>query len=490
MRGASNKLIAKIFLFILSASFVFWGVAGNIMTGSNVALTVAGRQISVVEVDRELRRQVAQMQSIMGTGFDARQAVRMGFLSQVVDNMIWRELLDAQAERMYLIPSDAQIYEMIIKSYPEFQDDQGNFSAERFAFLLRSNNISEREFVNVIARELARATLGATLTSSLNTDFLASMMASAAAQERVVDVAIIKFDSERITARPTEEELQAIYESARSHFMEPEFRRISLITVTEATARKKRPGIAAEAVYSVMIEIAENIIDEKNGGSTNEQLAKNFGAELLALPPVNTDGNLRTGARANARLTPRLRDIAFFALDPGGISDLQDVGETIVLVVLDEVIAAAPKPMADVRAELVKFWTRQQQMESAGAKAAEMIRRLFAGEGFADAGAAVDKSMQFRPNLKLTRAETTLPHDVLQSVFAAEKDKPFSVRARDGHYILTLKSVRLPDATPTDEQKEEARELMKSLVLSDYISWLERRLGVKRNEAVLRRFEQ
>jgi len=43
---------------------------------------------------------------------------------------------------------------------------------------------------------------------------------------------------------------------------------------------------------------------------------------------------------------------------------------------------------------------------------------------------------------------------------------------------------------PTVTQKQEAEEAMKTLVLSDYVSYLERKLGVKRNEAVLRRFSE
>ena len=490
-RSSQNKLFVKILLFILSASFIFWGVAGKMMTGSNVAVTVAGKQISVVDVDRELRRQVEQMRSMMGgAGFDARQAMRMGFLKQIVDNMVYRELLDAKAEGMYLVPADAQIYEMIIKSYPEFKDEQGNFSSERFAYLLQVNNISEKEFVNAIAKELARAMLGATLTGGVNSDLLAKQAASAAAQERIVDVATIRLDALRIQAKPGEDELRALYEGNLDMFKEMEFRKISLITVTEAAAKKVRPGAQGDALYRVMIEIAENIIDEKNGGNSNALLAKNFGVELLSLGPVNTDGILKTGGKAPAVLTPRLRDIAFFALDEGGISDIQDVGDTIVLVVLDEIIPAAPKPIAEVKSELEKLWLRKRQEAEANETASALLSRLLSGEDFVGAVAAVDKSMQFRPNLKLTSTSPDLPQDVLGRVFNAEKDKPFSLRGKDGYYVAVLKSVRLPNVEPTAEQRKEADEAMKALMLSDYVTYLERKLGVNRNETVLNRFSE
>ena len=489
LRGASGKFAMKVMLFMLSLSFIFWGMAGTIMpAGNNAAVVVAGRQISLHEVDRELRRQVAQMRELMGgVQFDARQALRMGFLNQVVDNIVWRELLDAQTTRMHLVPSDEHVFNMIVHGYAEFHDEEGNFSPEIFSFLLHSNNITERDFVAAVARELARAMLLGALTSDLNTEFFASMLASHAAQERVADVAVLRFDAERVPARATDDDLRALYESNLEQFKEPEFRRISLITVTEAAAREGRPEAEGADLFRLMMEMAESIIDEKSGGLSNAQIVEKFGVGLQSLPPVNMDGNLMGGGRAPAALIPRLRDIAFFALDEGGISDLQDVGDNIVLVVLDEVIPAAPRPMAEVRGELEGFWTRSQQEASANTKAVELLARLRLGEGFAEAVAAVDAGMQFRPNLRLTAVGTEISHEARASIFNAEVGVPLVLRGRDGYYIMALRSIRMPSVEPTEEQRVEANETMRALLISDYVSWLERRLGVRRNEAVLGR---
>jgi|GEM_PF-5351385 len=488
MRDSSNKWFAKALLFILGLSFIFWGVSGKMMTGSNVALTVAGRQISVQEVDKELKRQVEQMRALMGgANFDARQAVRMGFLDQVVDNMVWRELLDAKARGMHLVPSDTQLYEMI-KKYPEFQDGKGNFSPEKFSYLLQTNNIPEREFVAVVANELARASLAASLTEGMNPSLLASMLASYAAQERTLDIAAIRFDAERISARPSDDDLKVLFEQNADKFKEPEYRRISLIIVNEAAVKKARPRTGGDNVYRVMVEIAENIIDEKNGGSSNESLAKSFGVELKPLPPVDTNGNLRGGGKAPAILTPRLRDIAFFALDEGGISDLQEIGDSIVLVALDEIILAAPKPIESVRGELERFWLAQQKEASANEKALSLLNLISNGENFADSVLQVDRSMQFLPGFKWTAGSQALPSDVMERISKAEKGKPFSMRSKDGYYVIALRAVNFPKTEPSTEQKEETAKMFKGLVMSDYIMWLADRLGVDKNEAVLRRF--
>ena len=134
IKNYSETWISKILLFAIGASFVFWGISGNMMTNSNTALKVGNKQISAIELESELKRQIAQMQMAMGNiNFNYQQAISMGLLEQVINNMTYRLLLDAEAKNQGIYVSNNKIYE-IIKNTKEFQDKDGNFSAEQFAY--------------------------------------------------------------------------------------------------------------------------------------------------------------------------------------------------------------------------------------------------------------------------------------------------------------------------------------------------------------------
>ena len=214
LRNSSENWATRILLFVIGASFVFWGFGGGNIASSDVALKVAGHSVSTVELEKEFKRQIAQMQSAMGPNiqFNYKQAIQMGLLDQVINNMTYRILLDEEAKNQGIYVSDDKIYE-IIKNTKEFQDEKGNFSPEKFAYILDANNVSENEFVNEIANSIARELLINSVVSNIDTTNVAKILYKQKNEERIVDVVSFKIDNERINSIPKNNELEELYKN-------------------------------------------------------------------------------------------------------------------------------------------------------------------------------------------------------------------------------------------------------------------------------------
>ena len=121
IKKSSETFIVRFILFVIGCSFVFFGFSNQFSGNSNTALIVGDRKVSINELDEELRRQVAQMQQLMGiSNFNYKQALQMGLLEQIIDNMAYRISLDIEAKENGILVSDDKIYE-IIQNTKEFQ---------------------------------------------------------------------------------------------------------------------------------------------------------------------------------------------------------------------------------------------------------------------------------------------------------------------------------------------------------------------------------
>ena len=124
MKRVSETAIAKFLLALITLSFVFFGFTNDFTGSGNIALKVADKSVSIQELDLELRRQIDQFKQKTGIpNFNYKQALQMGLVDQIINNMTYRLLLDAEAKDEGILVSDDKIYE-IIKNTKDFQDDK------------------------------------------------------------------------------------------------------------------------------------------------------------------------------------------------------------------------------------------------------------------------------------------------------------------------------------------------------------------------------
>lgn len=493
MKNSSEKFFVKLIFGLISASFIFFGFVKSDFGADSTVLSVAGTKVSAKEFDEELRRQIAQIRRILGnTRINYKQALQMGFVDQIIDNLAYRILLDKEAKELGIEVSNEKIYE-IIKATKEFQDDKGNFSPEQFAYILEVNNISENKFVSELSKQIAREILINSIMSNVDNSMMAEILYKNDAQKRTFDVVSFKVANEVITEQPKDDELKEIYEINSSKFIQPEFRKISYILITPEMARKYRDIKKSDddKTYKTMIEMGEDIIDEINGGAKVEDTVKTFGVSKVVLPDLNVDGKKRDGSAFNDKtFTQKFRDIAFFALDEKGISDVLDNGENIMLVMVDAVYPSKPKSFESVKGEIKNIWKRTAQIAQASQKVNKISTLLDNGEKFNDAVKKVDTKANVILNTTSGRFNNLYTTNFLSKLFNTEKDKPFVIKSDDIYYVAVLRDISLPeikDKAEFEKFKEQKKEAFAGIIVDDYISYLYKKYGVKRYDKMLNR---
>lgn len=499
LKNCSETWVSRVLLFIIGASFIFWGVSGQSLTGSNVALKVAGKSISTVELEEEFKRQIAQMQAAMGPNvkFNYKQAVQLGLLDQVINNMIYRLLLDAEAKEQGIYVSNDKIYEMI-QNTKEFQDDKGNFSPEKFAYILDANNISEKTFVDEIANSVAREILVNAVVSNIEPSSISEILYKQRNEERIIDVVNFKISNEKIASSPKEEELKELYQLNIAKFAQPEYRKISYITINSKDALKYKDlkSEDTDKIYKTMIEIGENIIDEINGGANINDVVKSFNVKKVDVPELNVDGKKRDGSvYKDSVFTQKYRDIAFFALDENGISDVMDSGDNVILIFVEKVYAPVPKAFATVKSELSKMWYENMKISQSSEKANTILSKIEGGKDFSSAVVEVDKSANLSLQSKTGRFNNAYDSNFLTKVFSEDLNKPFIVKSPDNYYVVSVRGVILPPVDKKDSAdfakfKANEQKNISENIFDDYISYLYNKYGVKKNDKVISRYYQ
>jgi peptidyl-prolyl cis-trans isomerase D len=146
LREKTQSKFAKIILALILVPFALWGVESYIRnTGNSTGVaSVAGQDISANEFTNALRTQQQQMQSMLGTQYDAAMMDTPEARKAVLDNLINQRLLVREAAQSGMAITDAQLAKRIAE-IPVFQED-GKFSKVRYQSFLRRENYSERGF--------------------------------------------------------------------------------------------------------------------------------------------------------------------------------------------------------------------------------------------------------------------------------------------------------------------------------------------------------
>ncbi|MBR4315464.1 MAG: peptidylprolyl isomerase, partial [Alphaproteobacteria bacterium] len=466
----------------------------NDFTGSgNIALKVADKSVSIQELDLELRRQIDQFKQKTGIpNFNYKQALQMGLVDQIINNMTYRLLLDAEAKDEGILVSDDKIYE-IIKNTKDFQDDKGNFSPERFAYILDQNNITEHKFVEEISNDIARQILMNAITSNIDHSYISELLYKNKNEKRVFDVVSFKIENEKISSKPTDLELKEIYDANKDTFSQPEYRKISYITITPEMAMKFRniKKTDDDKIYRTMIEMGENVIDEINGGAKINEIAKTFGITKTMLPDLDVEGKKRDGSIFKDKtFTQKYRDIAFFALDENGISDVLDNGDNVMLVMVEKVYPSAPKSFENVKNEIRKMWLKNAQVAQAQDKLNKISSALSNGEKFTSVVKKVDANANVLLNSETGRFNNLYTSDFLTKLFSNEIGKPFTSQSKDVYYVAILRDIKIPEITDKNDFAKfhnQEKTNFANMIVDNYISYLYKKHGVKRNEKVIQR---
>ena len=232
LRKGIGGWTAKIFIGLLVLSFAVWGVADIFGGyGRRSVATVGETEIPYETFQRGLRNQMSTLGARLGRALTLEEARTLGIDRQVLFTLIQQAALENQGTAMNLGISDKAIAERIVRE-PNFKGVSGEFSPTVFQQLLQANGMTEEMFVAQQRQAYVRQQLTDTLTSAIDLPKTFIRAADIYRNEtRTVKYFLLPIDKIEAIEEPTAQVLQNYYESKKSAYTDPEFRKIGTLPV-------------------------------------------------------------------------------------------------------------------------------------------------------------------------------------------------------------------------------------------------------------------
>ncbi len=376
-----QRLMMLLLLLIIFPSFAFFGLESYMGMGDarDTVAKVDGKEISQQELDAAQREQAERMRQMFGGQFDSSMLDTPEARKEILDDLIARRVLAAEARRNALTVSDRSLQQTIAGMGGLTLPD-GKFDLERYKALLAAQGMTPAMFEASLRQDMAIQQVNAAVQ---NTAFapvsLAQRLSELNEQEREAQQLVFKAADYAKQVEVTDEALQSYYAQS-NEFNVPERVKAeyvvlsadalaSQITVSDADIEsyyeqnKTHYGTPEQRRASHIL-----IAVDKNAPQAEQTAAREKAEKLLAevkqnpqqfaeLAKKNSDdpGSAERGGDLDffspGMMVKPFEDAAF-KLRQNEISDLvqSDFGYHIIKVTA--IKPAAARPLAEVKNEI------------------------------------------------------------------------------------------------------------------------------------------
>ena len=222
------KYILMSFLVLAAGGLVLTDVGGFFRGGasSNVVAEGKGIKITTAQFDRQVRRILSRQ------GMGPEEAYNRGFIMQILNNEVQTQILTREARALGLNVSDATVLQKVSEIAAPFAQD-GKSKKEALTQVLRSQGISEDEFIESVRQEMGNTLFQSAIVSGAETisKNQASDLYQYQNERRDVRGFTLMNKYAEVAKEPNEENLQKYYEANKSDFLISEKRDITVATL-------------------------------------------------------------------------------------------------------------------------------------------------------------------------------------------------------------------------------------------------------------------
>lgn len=282
------------------------GMFGGVTGGDRVAV-VGDRRITTADLQSNANSALQQARANNPT-LTMEVFIEQGGLDDVLDQMISRSAI-AEFGRTLGLRAGDRLVDSEIVNIPAFQGLDGNFSAESFRAALRQQSLTERVVRDDLAMGLFARQLvlplgyGSQLPASFTRRYAQLINDTRVGFAAPIPAAVFAPEED-----PTEEQIQAYYESNRADYIRPERRVLRYVPfdisavgdLAEVTAEQIARRYERDAeVYAANEQrsftqlvvptqaAAQAVIDEVEGGVSLEASAQSKGLSTVSLPDLD-----------------------------------------------------------------------------------------------------------------------------------------------------------------------------------------------------------
>ena len=479
MHTLSKSWVATLLMGALTLSFVVWGIA-DVFTGgtSSAVATVGSTDIGPQDFQRTYRNFLRNQSQRMGSEITPEMAEKMGLGEVALQQMISRQALDNEVDRLGLTTSDAAVAQSV-RAMPQFRGTLGQFDRATFVQAINAAGYAEDQFLGEVRQDMSRDQL----TQAVEGNFVVpSTYAQAIFQysneKRAADYVVLTPAQAGTVPVPSEAVLAAFVKAHAARYSTPEYRDAVFAVITPADvmggvsvtdALIQQEYDARKATYVVPEKRDVQQIEFKTEAEAKAARAKlDAGTGYLDLAASRglKPEQISLGTLAQDELPDAERAKAIFALAINQVSQPIKTGfGGFVLARVTKIAPGSAKTLADVKEELRKDLADKlaanklvdvvnvyTEARSSGADIAAAAKK--AGMKFAHL-AAVDATGATPDG---TKADVPADPEFLPGLFkseAGEDTDPFPTKL-GAYYAIHVNGVTPPKLKPLDQVRAQA----------------------------------
>jgi len=391
----SLAIVVVSFVLLYIPSFMRDGAQGA--ANNTVVADVEGREITAQQFRRVYQQQMQAYRQSYGANVDDRLLKQLGIDQRIVQQMIQEEASLAEAKRLGIRASDAEVRERIL-SLPAFQENGQFIGDQRYRQLLRMQSPPMRpdEFEDQVRRSVVVEKLQAALTGWMTVADQDVVDEFKKRNERVkVQVANFPADKFRDGVTATDAEIAKQFEDHKETYRIGEKRKVRYVTVDQEglRARATVTGQQIERSYNDNIQQystpeqvrashillktegkddatvkkqAEDLLAQLKKGANFEELAKKNSQDEVSAAKGGDLDFFNKGA-----MVPEFDKVAF-ELQPGQMSDLVKSSFGYHIIKVTDKKPASTKTLDEVRAQ-IEDQLKYEQAQTAAQKLADQV---------------------------------------------------------------------------------------------------------------------
>ena len=391
-----NSLFTKIILTITALSFMsLFGVSGyiNSANSNKPVIKVDNLEISQSEFNYMLQKELSKLKDMDSANPEEAEA-RKAEISTELAKIKLDDLLLENTMKKFKVDVTDSLVSQIIQISPQFLNN-GQFDREMYKWYMNKNNLTEKDLVAEIKRNIGRKILIETQVEGFKVpEVLQSQMQKVLGQRRTFKYIKLVAAEAKIDRKPSQEELNQYYEDFTEDFRVPEKRDVKVLSLPLETIEKSINVSDDEinAYYKEHIEEYEQpekrhvlqlaFEDEESAKKAETELAAK---DFMAVAAENGQSAEDTdfGDVAKSDLSDELADVVF-SLAKGQISKPENINGGWQILKVTDIIPASSTPRAQANAQIKKTIQEERAYDGSYELMTSIEDKLGAGVSLAD----------------------------------------------------------------------------------------------------------
>jgi peptidyl-prolyl cis-trans isomerase D len=255
------------------------------------------------------------------------------------------------------------------------------------------------------------------------------------------------------------------------------------------------PGLTARKIDEAMADMVVRLEDAIDDGATFDDVAKKEGLTIVTTPAVTASGIAPStpGFKAGDELTPILKDAYQSEAEDDPSVVTVTANNTDALVKLERIIPAAPKALADIKAQVTADAQSDRAARAARKAATDLVAKVNSGTAFAPALSAANLPIPqsvAAQRLDIAKAGDKAPAGLV-ALFKLAKGKARMIEAQDrsGYLVLWLERLEPGNAAERPDLVAATEGELSRAFGNEYtvqlLEAMKADLGVTRDQAVI-----